>query len=74
MEVRGGAERDEAVAVGEGGEDADFVGVFELGKRELVGGSWRGVWCGKSSGGSRWGGECTCARTAMMGVVLSRSV
>lgn len=30
MEVGGGAERDEAVGVGQGGEDADFVGILEL--------------------------------------------
>ncbi len=35
MEVGGGAEGDEAVGVGEGREDADFVGVFELQRRRV---------------------------------------
>ena len=49
MEDGGGAEGEEAVGVGEVGEDADFVGIFELGAhchgggRRLVGSLFKGT-------------------------------
>jgi hypothetical protein len=39
VEVAAGAQGDEAVAVGEGGEDADFVGIFELVVGDLLAGA-----------------------------------